>query len=51
MWLFKKKDFRPDDWLVSAYKQSGDTSIMGELFEKHVKTVYGACLFYFKDKP
>ncbi|MFO0355396.1 MAG: RNA polymerase sigma factor [Sphingobacteriaceae bacterium] len=50
MWLFKKKDFRPDDWLVSAYKQSGDTSIMGELFEKHVKTVYGACLFYFKDK-
>lgn len=50
MWLFKKKEFRPDDWLVSAYKQSGDTSIMGELFEKHVKTVYGACLFYFKDK-
>lgn len=50
MWLFKKKEFRPDDWLVSAYKKSGDTSIMGELFEKHVRTVYGACLFYFKDK-
>ena len=50
MWLFKKKEFRSDELLVNAYKQSGDTAIMGELFEKHVKTVYGACLFYFKDK-
>lgn len=50
MWLFKKKEFRPDEWLVNAYKQSGEKALVGELFEKYVKTVYGACLFYFKDK-
>ena len=50
MWLFKKRSYSSDEELVKAYKESGDTALMGDLFEKHVKTVYGACLFYFKDK-
>lgn len=50
MWLFKKKEFESDEQLIGAYKQSGDTAVIGELFEKHVRTVYGACLFYFRDK-
>ena len=50
MWLFKKKSYLSDEDLVKAYKESGDTALLGDLFEKHVKTVYGACLFYFKDK-
>lgn len=50
MWLFKKKEFLSDEELVIAYYQGGDKQLLGDLFEKHVKTVYGVCLFYFGDK-
>jgi len=50
MWLFKKKAYLSDEDLIIAYKQSGNTALIGDLFEKHVKTVYGACLFFFKNK-
>lgn len=50
MWLFGKKNKRSDEELLSNYLRSGDKALVGELFEKHVKTVYGVCLFYLKDK-
>jgi RNA polymerase sigma factor (sigma-70 family) len=50
MWLFKRKKDLNDDELVKAYFTSGNKSLMGHLFEKHVVNVYGACLFYFNDK-
>jgi len=50
MWLFKKQAYQSDEEIIQAYKQSGNTALIGQLFEKHVKTVYGACLFFFKDK-
>lgn len=50
MWLFKKKEYASDEELAAAYYQTGDKELVGQLFEKHVKTVFGACLFYFKDK-
>ena len=50
MWLFKKQSYQSDEEIVKAYKDTGNTALIGELFEKHVKTVYGACLFFFKDK-
>ncbi len=50
MWLFKKKTYLSDEELVKAYKETGNNKAFGELFEKHVKVVYGACLFYFKNK-
>lgn len=50
MWLFKKKSTAGDEELARAYFQSGDKAYLGELFEKHVKTVYGVCLFYFRDR-
>ena len=50
MWLFKKQSYHSDEEIIKAYKESGNTALIGELFEKHVKTVYGACLFFFKDK-
>lgn len=50
MWLFKKKDFKSDEDLAQEYYTSGNKDLVGDLFEKHVKTVFGVCLFYFKDK-
>jgi RNA polymerase sigma-70 factor (ECF subfamily) len=50
MWLFKKKYFKSDEELAKEYFLSGNKEIIGDLFEKHVKTVFGVCLFYFRDK-
>lgn len=50
MWLFKKKNYRSDEELALAYYETGNKELVGELFEKHAKLVFGACLFYFKDK-
>ncbi len=50
MWLFGKKNISDDEELVLHYYHSGDKKYVGLLFEKHVKTVYGVCLFYFRDK-
>jgi len=50
MWLFKRKKDLNDEELVKAYFTSGNKELVGHLFEKHVTTVYGACLFYFNDK-
>ena len=50
MWLFKKRDFATDEELAQQYFTTGDKELVGLLFEKHVKTVFGVCLFYFRDK-
>lgn len=50
MWLFKKRDFATDEELALNYFKTGDKELVGLLFEKHVKTVFGVCLFYFRDK-
>ncbi len=50
MWLFKKRDFATDEELALNYYNTGNKELVGQLFEKHVKTVFGVCLFYFKDK-
>jgi RNA polymerase sigma factor (sigma-70 family) len=50
MWLFKSKKKMSDEALAKGYYTSGDKALMGLLFENHVKTVFGVCLFYFRDK-
>lgn len=50
MWIFRKRDTDNDEALAKHYFRSGDKRYVGDLFEKHVKTVYGVCLFYFRDK-
>ena len=50
MWLFNKKKYASDEELAQAYYKSGDKELLGDLFEKHAKTIYGVCLFYFRDK-
>jgi RNA polymerase sigma factor (sigma-70 family) len=50
MWLYRKHNYSSDEELALAYFRTGNREYVGELFEKHVKTVYGVCLFYLKDK-
>lgn len=50
MWLFKKKNNASDEDLARIYFKTGDKAIVGELFENHAKTVFGVCLFYFRDR-
>jgi RNA polymerase sigma-70 factor (ECF subfamily) len=50
MWLFKNKEYLSDEELVSQFKRDGNKSVFAELFKKHVKVVYGTCLFYLQDK-
>jgi len=37
-----------DAELVQAYKQSADTDLLGELFQRYMDLVYGVCLKYLK---
>jgi RNA polymerase sigma-70 factor (ECF subfamily) len=50
MWLFKKKNYQSDEDIAREYFTTGNKELVGDLFEKHVKTVYGVCLFYFRDR-
>jgi len=38
-----------DKELVELYQQSGDLSVLGELYQRYMELVYGVCLKYFKD--
>jgi RNA polymerase sigma factor (sigma-70 family) len=49
MWLFGKKYTANDEELVVQYYSTGNKQLVGQLFERHVKTVFGVCLYYFKD--
>lgn len=50
MWLFKNKEYLSDEELVNQFKRDGNKNVFAELFKKHVKVVYGTCLFYLQDK-
>ena len=39
---------QPDDELVTAYKQTQDLNVVGELFQRYMELVYGVCLKYLK---
>ncbi|MEI9910815.1 MAG: sigma-70 family RNA polymerase sigma factor [Bacteroidota bacterium] len=38
-----------DKELVSLYKESGDMTVLGELYQRYMELVYGVCLKYFKE--
>lgn len=38
-----------DTELVTAYRQSGDLKVLGELYQRYMDLVYGVCLKYLKD--
>jgi len=39
----------PDTELVSLYKQTGDISILSELYQRYMEQIYVVCLKYLKD--
>jgi len=39
-----------DSELLSSYRQTGDLSVLGRLFEKQMPLVYGVCLKYLADE-
>jgi RNA polymerase sigma-70 factor (ECF subfamily) len=38
-----------DKELVSLYKESGEMSVLGELYQRYMELVYGVCLKYYKE--
>ena len=47
-----KKDYSEltDNELINLYKQSGDTALVGVLYNRYMTLVYGVCLKYLKDR-
>ncbi len=39
-----------DSELLNSYRETGDVSALGRLFEKQIPLVYGVCLKYLKDE-
>ncbi len=39
----------PDSELVDKYKESGDLTILGQLYQRYMELVYGVCLKYLKE--
>src|ERR1700739_1986030 len=53
MKLFKrsvKPENIDDEALVESYRNSGDLTVLGRLFEKYMPLIYGVCLKYLKDE-
>ena len=38
-----------DKELVAAYKETGELTLLGELYQRYMELVYGVCLKYFKE--
>lgn len=38
-----------DEELILTYKQSGNTNVVGELYQRYMELVYGVCLKYLKN--
>ncbi|OQY94445.1 MAG: RNA polymerase subunit sigma-70 [Sphingobacteriales bacterium UTBCD1] len=44
-----KDDSRTDKDLILLYRQKGELSVLGELYQRYMELVYGVCLKYFKE--
>lgn len=40
----------PDSELIQRYKESGELTILGELYNRYMTLVYSVCLKYLKDR-
>jgi RNA polymerase sigma-70 factor, ECF subfamily len=49
-WLKGHKPALSDEELLRDFRRSGNKNLLGQLFDGHVETVYGVCLFYFREK-
>lgn len=50
--MLSKKDYSTlaDYELLELYKQSGDTALVGVLYNRYMSLVYGVCLKYLKER-
>jgi RNA polymerase sigma factor (sigma-70 family) len=48
----RKKNLKDadDSELLASYRETGDISVLGDLFEKQMHLVYGVCLKYLQDE-
>ncbi|MVN92222.1 RNA polymerase sigma factor [Mucilaginibacter aquatilis] len=51
-WFSKniKPDTVDDDALLQRYRQTGDLSVLGQLYQQYMPLVYGVCLKYLQDE-
>lgn len=49
-WLFKRQQQKTDAELVAGFYDTGNPDLFGQLFEAHVSSVYGVCVFYLRDR-
>lgn len=50
MKFFRHKDTRTDEEILQVYQSNGDTELIGELYKRYSRLVFGSCLFYFRDR-
>ncbi|QIP17436.1 sigma-70 family RNA polymerase sigma factor [Spirosoma aureum] len=47
---FRKSRLTTDAEYVAAYRATGDLSVLGELYERHMELVYAVCYNYLRDE-
>lgn len=47
---FRKAKPADDQTLVTAYRDTGDLAILGELYERHMNLVYAVCFNYLRNE-
>ncbi|MBC8046097.1 MAG: sigma-70 family RNA polymerase sigma factor [Fimbriimonadaceae bacterium] len=46
---FKSSEDTPDEILLSNFKRTGDSAVLGEMFKRYAHLVFGVCMKYLKD--
>ena len=50
VFLRRKTDPGSDEELLTRYREKGDISLLGQLYERYMHLVYGVCLKYLEDR-
>ncbi len=45
----RSKNFRSDEEIIARFKKSGNTAVLGAIFNRYAKLVFGLCLKYMKN--
>lgn len=50
VFLKRKANTGSDEELISRYREEGDISLLGQLYERYMQLVYGVCLKYLEER-
>ena len=50
VFLRRKTTTRSDEELLARYREEGDISLLGQLYERYMQLVYGVCLKYLEER-